>query len=725
MTSPTHSQESGTVFPLGMTTVTIGATDAASHTTTGTFTVTVRDTTGPVLTVPANLVAEATSAAGAAVSFAVSASDAVDGPVNALPDHASGSTFPLGTTTVLVTASDTLNNSASASFTVTVRDTIAPVVAAHANVTAEAMGAAGAVVDYLAGSATDAVTASPAITYSQGSGTIFPVGVTTVTITATDAAGNTGAGAFTVTVQDTIAPAVAAHANVTAEAMGALGALVNYGAGAATDAVTASPALAYSQDSGTVFPLGMTTVTITATDAAGNTGSGTCTVTVQDTTAPVITVPANIVAEATSAVGAEVSFAVSASDAVDGPANAVPDHASGSLFPLGTTTVVVTASDTGNHSATASFTVTVRDTTAPVVAAHANVIAEAMGALGALVNYAAGTTTDAVTANPALAYSQDSGTVFPLGVTTVTITATDAAGNTSTGTFTVTVQDTTGPVITVPANIVAEATSAVGAAVSFAVSASDAVDGPANAVPDHASGSTFPLGTTTVLVTASDTGNNNSSASFTVTVLDTTAPVVTPPANRTVPATSPSGAVVSYPAATVTDAVGVASLTYSQNSGAIFPIGTTTVTATAMDAANNTGAATFTVTVTPLSALQSWRFAHFGTVANAGDAADAADPYKTGIPNLLLFAFLDPNQDPSQATSSQLPQVQMADGNLFFSFTEPAGISGITYGAESGTTLQLEDWQAIPDTGHDALHLFSVPIGNQPQLFIRLRVTSP
>ena len=201
--------------------------------------------------------------------------------------------------------------------------------------------------------------------------------------------------------------------------------------------------------------------------------------------------------------------------------------------------------------------------------------------------------------------------------------------------------------------------------------------------------------------------------------------MVVPPANLTAPATSPGGAFVNYPAATAMDAVGVVSLTYSPNSGTTFPIGTTTVTATATDAANNAGTATFTVTVTPLSALQRWRFAHFGTLSNTGDAADTADPYQTGIPNLLLFAFFDPNQDPSQATISQLPQPQMAEGQLFFNFTEPAGISGITYGAESSSTLQLEDWQAIPDTGHDTLHIFSVPVGDASQLFIRLRVTSP
>ena len=519
-------------------------------------------------------------------------------------------------------------------------------------------------------------------------------------------------------------PVVAAHANVTAEATGPTGAVVNYDTVGATS-VAGVTSLAYSQESGSVFPIGVTTVTSSATDAASHVATATFTVTVRDTTGPVVLVPANIVVEATGAAGAAVSFAVSASDAVDGAVDAIPDHASGSTFPLGTTTVLVAASDTRTNVSTASFTVTVLDTTAPMLAAHSNVLAEATGALGALVNYAAATAADAVTATPAIAYSQESGTRFPIGVTTVTITATDAAGNVATGTFTVTVRDTTGPVVLVPANIVVEATGAAGAAVSFAVSASDAVDGAVDAIPDHASGSTFPLGTTTVLVAASDTRTNVSTASFTVTVLDTTAPMVTPPANVTMLATSPSGALVSYPMATAADAVGVVALSYSQNSGTLFPIGTTTVTATATDAANNTGTAIFTVTVLPLSALQSWRFAHYGIIANSGDAADTADPYQTGLPNLLLFAFFDPNLDLSQAHAGLLPQVQMAGGSLFFSFTEPVGISGITYGAESNTTLQLEDWQALPDTGHDTLHIFSVPIGDNPQLFLRLRVTAP
>jgi hypothetical protein len=73
--------------------------------------------------------------------------------------------------------------------------------------------------------------------------------------------------------------------------------------------------------------------------------------------------------------------------------------------------------------------------------------------------------------------------------------------------------------------------------------------------------------------------------------------VVTPPADQRIVTTSSNGAIVNYPAATAHDVVGVTSLTYSQASGTVFPNGTTVVTVTARDAANNTGTATFEVTV--------------------------------------------------------------------------------------------------------------------------------
>lgn len=165
------------------------------------------DTTPPVLTVPADITAEATSAAGAAVSFLVSASDDVDGSVPVLADPASGSTFPLGTTIVDVGASDAAGNIATASFNVRVQDTIAPVLTVPANVAAEATSAAGAAVSYPEATATDAVGVT-SITYSAASGSTFALGTSTVAVSASDAAGNTSTGSFTVTVRDTTSPVI-------------------------------------------------------------------------------------------------------------------------------------------------------------------------------------------------------------------------------------------------------------------------------------------------------------------------------------------------------------------------------------------------------------------------------------------------------------------------------------------------------------------------------------
>jgi hypothetical protein len=83
------------------------------------FTVTVNDTTPPVLTVPANATVEAASPAGVVFTYTASATDAVDTPLGASCAPPSGSTFPLGTTTVTCTATDTHGNIGSGSFTVT------------------------------------------------------------------------------------------------------------------------------------------------------------------------------------------------------------------------------------------------------------------------------------------------------------------------------------------------------------------------------------------------------------------------------------------------------------------------------------------------------------------------------------------------------------------------------------------------------------------------------
>ncbi len=87
---------------------------------------TVHDTTAPTLNLPADITEEATGPNGNVVDYSASATDLVDGSVNATCSPASGATFGVKTTTVNCSATDAAGNTASGSFDVTVQDTTAP-----------------------------------------------------------------------------------------------------------------------------------------------------------------------------------------------------------------------------------------------------------------------------------------------------------------------------------------------------------------------------------------------------------------------------------------------------------------------------------------------------------------------------------------------------------------------------------------------------------------------
>jgi hypothetical protein len=159
-----------------------------------------------------------------------------------------------------------------------------------------------------------------------------------------------------------------------------------------------------------------------------------------DTSPPVLSLPGNIVVEATGPSGATVSFAATASDA--NPIGPIVSCApiSGSAFRLGVT--VVTCSGTGASGLTSngSFTVQVQDTRPPTISRPPDITLEATGPLGAPVAYAGPTATDvAGPVNPTVACTPTSGSTFPPGTSVVTCSATDAAGNTASTSFTVTV----------------------------------------------------------------------------------------------------------------------------------------------------------------------------------------------------------------------------------------------------------------------------------------------
>jgi large repetitive protein len=579
---------SGATFPLGGTTVTCSATDTAGNTATDTFTVTVVDTTPPAISATSKT-AEATGPDGAVVSYTATATDLVDGSVPVSCDVPSGTTFALGDTTVTCEASDSRHNFSHETLTISVVDTTAPEVTTT-DTTSEATGPTGAVVRYSA-SAEDAVDGNVGATCSPSSGSTFALGDTTVTCSATDAHGNTGTATAKVTVRDTAGPALTL-ADQTLEATGPDGATAAF-APTATDLVSGNRTVTCDRTSGGTFAIGTTTVTCSATDAAGNTTEGSFTVTVGDHTAPALTL-IDAQAEATKPAGADVTYSASAMDVVDGVRAVDCSPAPGSTFPIAVTTVGCSAFDTRGNTATGSLKVTVTDSTPPSLTLT-DQKAEATGATGAVVTYAA-TASDIVDGAVAVSCDKASGATFPIGTTTVNCSATDAHGNKGTGNFTVTVEDTTAPTLSLPGNSTAEATGAAGAAVSYTASASDTVDGTVTPVCTPASASTFALGTTTVTCSATDKAGNTASDSFRVAVVDTTAPALSVK-DVTAEATSAAGAAVSYSATAIDKVDGATTVTCTVPSGATFKLGDTLVTCDTADQAGNRASADFTVTV--------------------------------------------------------------------------------------------------------------------------------
>ncbi|MBK6425872.1 MAG: HYR domain-containing protein [Blastocatellia bacterium] len=159
------------------------------------------------------------------------------------------------------------------------------------------------------------------------------------------------------------------------------------------------------------------------------------------------------------------------------------------------------------------------------------------------------------------------------------------------------------PTITCPANITQNNdANQCGAVVSFAATATDDAGCVATVACVPASGSFFPVGSTTVNCTATDAAGQMANCSFSVTIVDAQVPTITCPANLSVPATTTMGttlgAIVNYGAPTASDnCPGVGAAACVPASGSFFPVGVNTVICTVADASSNTAACSFTITV--------------------------------------------------------------------------------------------------------------------------------
>ncbi|NCI46602.1 HYR domain-containing protein [Sediminibacterium sp. WSJ-3] len=267
----------------------IGVTNSGKVTISEGVTVTVEDRVAPVPVLTQlptlNLVSPAT------VTVFPTATDDCAGTITATT--VSPLTYAnAGTYTILWKYDDGHGNTATQGQNVVVTrpvDVLPPVITVPAPVTLSATACA-AVANFTA-TATDDSGDPVTITYSQNPGTQFPIGNTTVTVTAKDVTGNTAAATFVVTVADNTAPVLVLPADIVANT----GTGINVGVATATDNCGV-PVVTHGTIPA-VFPLGVTSIVWTATDAAGNTASGIQKVTVNDITGPVLNgVPANTIA---------------------------------------------------------------------------------------------------------------------------------------------------------------------------------------------------------------------------------------------------------------------------------------------------------------------------------------------------------------------------------------------------------------------------------------------
>jgi uncharacterized repeat protein (TIGR01451 family) len=210
----------------------------------------------------------------------------------------------------------------------------------------------------------------------------------------------------------------------------------------------------------TALAFGSHTITLKVTDPSGAFSEDTVTVNVVDTTNPMITPPPNVsvsTGPGASSCGAFVSDAtLGEATASDGCSATVTitrtGVPAGNNFPVGQTIITYTADDGHGHTAQAFQTVTVTDNTAPSLSVPPDQTVNApANSCSANVNPGTATASDncpGVTVAGVRSDSQPLNAPYPVGVTTITWTATDAANNTTTGNQTITVKDAQAPVIT-------------------------------------------------------------------------------------------------------------------------------------------------------------------------------------------------------------------------------------------------------------------------------------
>ena len=521
----------------------------------------VNDTTAPTLVCPADRVLECPADTRTNVTGMATAQDDC-GVANvfyadAVNNQCAGTKIILRTWTAV----DGCGNSNSCVQTITVRDTLKPVIQCPANRTVECGADTSA-------NATGFATAQDgcgSVTISYADGVSNKCGGTKVISrvwTAIDECGNSASCVQTITVQDTTKPTIQLPANRVLEC--------------GDDTNPATTGLATAQDLCGQVSLrysdvvsnkcGLTKVilrTWTATDECGNTNSGVQTITLQDTTKPTIQCPPNRVLDCPANTGTNFTGIATAQDACGQVtirySDAVTNQCPGTMAILRTWT----ATDECGNSSSCVQTITVKDTTKPVLTLPPDRVLQAPADTRTNTTGVA-TATD--TCSPATVSYSDVITVRCGSAKTIarTWTAADECGNVSTGVQTITVEDTTAPTITCPADQTMQCPADTRTNVTGVATASDTAGAVTVSYADTVQNN---CGGTKIIKrtwTATDECGNRQSCVQTITVVDTIKPTISIPSDRMLEcgaSTSPSATGM----ATAQDGCSSATITYTDS----------------------------------------------------------------------------------------------------------------------------------------------------------------
>ena len=484
------------------------ATDACGNATSASQTLTVVDTTDPVLQgVPQNSTAECGQVPAAA---SVSAIDNCDEEVVVTMSETQGTGCPYSITRTW-TATDDCGNTSTASQVITVVDTTAP---SFDDAPASITVACDAVPSAMELTANDICDSDVAVTFSQAQTTGCPYTITRTWI-ATDNCNNQSTHVQVLTVVDELAPTLyGVPADMELECGQPIPpAVVHATDNCDQDMVVSLEATTANNACGSVL-----TRVWSVTDDCGNTTTATQVVSIIDTTEPQLNgVPANATVNCNAIPAAA---AVTAND----NCTAVIDVVFGQTQTEGcpyTITRTWSATDACGNTATASQILTVVDTVDPqLVGVPANATVEC----SAIPTAPAVTATDNCSQNVVPAYNEVIHEGNGCSYTIVrTWSATDACGNATSASQTLTVVDTTDPVLQgVPQNSTAECGQVPAAA---SVSAIDNCDEEVVVTMSETQGTGCPYSITRTW-TATDDCGNTSTASQVITVVDTEAPII-------------------------------------------------------------------------------------------------------------------------------------------------------------------------------------------------------